>query len=443
MTITPDLVKLEIDTLRTLLLTQQRFMILRDPISERGLPIRLTQNEAETLFQALSMKDHQDIPAIPLDLTSRILATLGGQVSRIIINTLAEQTYYATLELSFASHSYETDVRLSDALTLAVQTGAALYATRTLLEATAQLNPNSEGTILEQKDLLEQAKNIQQMSREERLQLEESLRKAQTAHQRKRTDKLPERGRTDKLPERLWPFLLEGLTGSRDDISLAELRALDPATAFTPRELTWDEQPMTALHIADAQEPIWLLIRTSMWNSLKAMFKSLQEPEQPKEQETLSTRPVPNPLPAESKLKAEACLAQLVNIGELRAALLLNPQNELIAWQGTDSNETLHHFASLLNKGLTKQARFKNQMDFDRLLGHQPQKAAIMRGGEHKKEIMGSLPGEVGGVMVSQIYQDWKLVIIFAHKPARDLEEKTHEHIRQIRHTLTDVLTQA
>jgi hypothetical protein len=273
------------------------------------------------------------------------------------------------------------------------------------------------------------------MNREERLQFEESFRKAQAAHQRRRTD---------KLPERLWPFLLEGLTGSRDDISLAELRALDPATAFTPRELTWDEQPMTALHITDAQEPIWLLIRTPMWNSLKGMlFKSLQEPEQPKEPETLSARPIPNPLPAESKLKAEACLAQLVNIGELRAALLLNPQNELIAWQGTDSDETLQHFASLLNKDLIKQAPFKNQMDLNRLLGHQPQRAAIMRGGGNKKEIMGSLPGEVGGVMVSQISQDWKLVIIFAKKPARDLEEKNHEHIRQIRQTLADVLAQA
>ena len=69
MTTTPELVKLEIDTLRTLLLTQQRFVILRDPISERGLPIRLTQNEAETLFQALSMQGFKDIPPIPQDLT--------------------------------------------------------------------------------------------------------------------------------------------------------------------------------------------------------------------------------------------------------------------------------------------------------------------------------------------------------------------------------------
>ena len=119
MTTAPELVKLEIDTLHTLLLTQQRYVILRDPISERGLPIRLTQSEAETLFQALSMQDRKDIPAIPLDLTSRILATLGGQVSRIIINTLAKQTYYAILELSLASQTSETDVRLSDALALA------------------------------------------------------------------------------------------------------------------------------------------------------------------------------------------------------------------------------------------------------------------------------------------------------------------------------------
>jgi hypothetical protein len=45
--------------------------------------------------------------------------------------------------------------------------------------------------------------------------------------------------------------------------------------------------------------------------------------------------------------------------------------------------------------------------------------------------------------MLSQIYQDWKLVIILAKKPARGLEEKNHEHIQQIRQTLADVLTQS
>ncbi len=46
---TDDLVELQVDSLRTLLLTRQHLVILRDPQTERGLPIRLTASEADAL----------------------------------------------------------------------------------------------------------------------------------------------------------------------------------------------------------------------------------------------------------------------------------------------------------------------------------------------------------------------------------------------------------
>src|SRR5262249_16046032 len=46
---TNDLVELQIDSLRTLLLTRQHLVILHDPQTERGLPIRLTASEADAL----------------------------------------------------------------------------------------------------------------------------------------------------------------------------------------------------------------------------------------------------------------------------------------------------------------------------------------------------------------------------------------------------------
>src|SRR5215469_12607968 len=66
---TGDLVELQIDSLRTLLLTRQHLVILRDPQTERGLPIRLKASEADALVVALrARRDANELP-IPQDLS--------------------------------------------------------------------------------------------------------------------------------------------------------------------------------------------------------------------------------------------------------------------------------------------------------------------------------------------------------------------------------------
>lgn len=61
---TDDLVELQIDSLRTLLLTRQHLVILRDPQTERGLPIRLTASEADALDTAFvyARRDANELP---------------------------------------------------------------------------------------------------------------------------------------------------------------------------------------------------------------------------------------------------------------------------------------------------------------------------------------------------------------------------------------------
>jgi hypothetical protein len=77
----------------------------------------------------------------------------------------------------------------------------------------------------------------------------------------------------------------------------------------------------------------------------------------------------------------------------------------------------------------------------DLQLGHQPQKASAAYG--DKKAVLQELPGKFGGVMVAAVHPSgWRLVVIFAEKPARDLSEETHQGIRQRRQELSDILTQ-
>jgi transposase len=54
-----------------------------------------------------------------------------------------------------------------------------------------------------------------------------------------------------------------------------------------------------------------------------------------------------------------------------------------------------------------------------------------------KKAVLQELPGKFGGVMVAAVHPSgWRLVVIFAEKPARDLKEETRQSIRQTRQEL-------
>ena len=143
---TDDLVELQLDSLRTLLLTRQHLIILRDPQTERGLPIRITASEADALFVALRIRrDANELP-FPQDLPQRLLESFGAQLQRVVINALAGQTLYATLMIRQGTQTREIDMRLCEALALAVRMGAPIYITRSLFETVATLDLTTQAS---------------------------------------------------------------------------------------------------------------------------------------------------------------------------------------------------------------------------------------------------------------------------------------------------------
>jgi hypothetical protein len=241
--------------------------------------------------------------------------------------------------------------------------------------------------------------------------------------------------------ERLWAFLLESLSGTRDDISATELRALDAATAFPTREVTWDEQPMVAIRLPDQRETAWILVRPSIWERIMQALQHLREPEPDENREPRAAIPLPDVLPPQLQQRVEERLAQLVESPELRTALLLNSQGTLSAWKGPDTQDTLQRFSSKLFHDISGHPPLANERELNLQLGHQPKKVSAAYG--DKKAVMQELPEKIGGVMVAAVHPSgWRLVVIFAEKPARDLNEETHERIRQTRQELSDILTQ-
>ncbi len=119
----------------------QQFIHLRERKGSRGFPIVIGFNEVEEINRKLCGVQ----PPRPLthDLVGRILGALGHRLHRVVINELREATFYATLVLvprdagTGGSKEVVVDCRPSDAIALAVQTGAPILVAREVFDAVA------------------------------------------------------------------------------------------------------------------------------------------------------------------------------------------------------------------------------------------------------------------------------------------------------------------
>lgn len=98
----------------------------------RLLPIAIGQFEAA----AIQMQLDQDEPLRPIsyDLLTSILNRLSVPVRRVVIHAARKQIYYARIIIEKEGQLRELDSRPSDAIALALRTGAPVYIARELLE---------------------------------------------------------------------------------------------------------------------------------------------------------------------------------------------------------------------------------------------------------------------------------------------------------------------
>lgn len=74
------------------------------------------------------------------DLVMSMLAELGASVARVVITDLIDGTFYAEITMvDEAGHEHLLDARPSDALAVALRSGAAIYASRAVLAAAATM----------------------------------------------------------------------------------------------------------------------------------------------------------------------------------------------------------------------------------------------------------------------------------------------------------------
>ena len=429
---TEDLLALHFDSLRRLPFTRQYLVILRDPASSRGLPVPLTEAEFNALEVAFRARQYAHELSLPQDLSQRLLESFEAHLQRVVINVLTGQTLYATATIRQGAHTREVDMRLSEALVLAVRMDAPISIMRSLFETAATLDLTSLASSPSEEELLARGKAMQNLGREERLQWEEAVRQTIAAYQSRRPG---------EFSQRLWAMLLISLTGSLDAISAAELRALDFAATFPTRDVIWDEQPMVAVRLPDQREQAWVLVPPAIWEKMTRQLQGLREPRQQKERASLAATPVPDVLPPQHQLQVEEALARLVDLPEVRTAFLLNPAGRVSAWKGPDTQDTLQHYCDG-RRDLSGHTSLANEHELSHQLGPQPQDISAVPYVD-KKTLKHKRPENIGvGRSFAMLAGGWRLVVFFGEKRAEDVMEETLVRLLHISRELRHLLTQ-
>ncbi len=113
--------EMQIDSIRLSLVNYQRVVILKEESSERYLPIWIGPAEAESI--AVRLQDVATPRPLTHDLLKDAINSLGGEISRIVVCDLRDDTFYAMLHVQLNGNNYEIDCRPSDAIALAVRHG--------------------------------------------------------------------------------------------------------------------------------------------------------------------------------------------------------------------------------------------------------------------------------------------------------------------------------
>jgi bifunctional DNase/RNase len=134
-------------------------MLLKEAEGERILPIWIGILEATSI--AAKLENIQFPRPLTHDLMKNILDYLGVRIPKIEIVDLRDNTYYATITLDVDGNTIEIDARPSDAVAIALRTGAEIFVHKHVLEKSQTFTASPEegkeemvGTTQEEKEKL-------------------------------------------------------------------------------------------------------------------------------------------------------------------------------------------------------------------------------------------------------------------------------------------------
>ena len=107
-------------------------VLLAEKTGSRWLAIWIGSAEAQSI--AISIEALASPRPNSHDLARSVIAGLHGEVERAVVTDLREGTYYATLALRAGDRRVEIDARPSDAIAIALRSGAPIFVRDQLFE---------------------------------------------------------------------------------------------------------------------------------------------------------------------------------------------------------------------------------------------------------------------------------------------------------------------
>jgi bifunctional DNase/RNase len=123
--------------------TNTPIVLLKDLDDKDVLPIWIGLLEASSIATAL--ENIATPRPMTHDLLKNILDNLHVKVLRIEVNDLKDNTYYAMLHLEVNKRKFTVDSRPSDAIAIAIRTGASIFVEESVIQRSAKVDLAQKG----------------------------------------------------------------------------------------------------------------------------------------------------------------------------------------------------------------------------------------------------------------------------------------------------------
>jgi bifunctional DNase/RNase len=123
-------------------ITNMPIIVLRDREGQRILPIWVGVFEANAI--ALQIENVQTPRPMTHDLLKNVIDDLAGQVERIVVNELKENTFYAAIHIRAGNGLVTVDARPSDAIALALRTHSKIFVEESVIQSARSVEMSKE-----------------------------------------------------------------------------------------------------------------------------------------------------------------------------------------------------------------------------------------------------------------------------------------------------------
>jgi bifunctional DNase/RNase len=123
-------------------ITNMPIVILKDKEGERVLPIWVGIFEANAI--ALQIENVATPRPMTHDLLRNVITDLDGQVDRVVVSDLKDNTFYAIIHLSVRGERVAIDARPSDAIALALRTRSPILVDESVIDNAKTVDLSSE-----------------------------------------------------------------------------------------------------------------------------------------------------------------------------------------------------------------------------------------------------------------------------------------------------------